>query len=107
MVATHAKRLKHSMVCVTDTYSRDMINLIFFFFNFALEYESSERLAFLLFIYLFIYLFIFFWGEGVLGSYCECSLGKVQVVFLEESHLRQRCANRLLDQLLLHSDIQR
>ena len=44
MVATHIKKVKRSMLCMTGVYLRDKHD----FCNFAFEWKSSERLPFLL-----------------------------------------------------------
>ena len=43
MVATHIKKIKRRILCVTVVYLRDIIDTFFFFFNFALECELFER----------------------------------------------------------------
>ena len=48
MIPTHIKKIKHSTVCVTGVYLRDITNTVFCCCDFALDYESSERLLFLL-----------------------------------------------------------
>ena len=45
MVATHIKKIKHNVLCVTGVYLRNISNTIFF--NFAFGCELSEPLLFL------------------------------------------------------------
>ena len=46
MVLTYIKKIRHSILCVTDVSLGD-INMIFFLFNFALECDLSQSLLFL------------------------------------------------------------
>ena len=50
MVATHIEKIKHSVLCVTGVYLKDITNMIFVIF----ECELSEHLLiWLLFIFIF------------------------------------------------------
>ena len=46
MTLTYIKKIRHSMLCVTGVYLKDIANMILFS-NFTLECKSSERLLFL------------------------------------------------------------
>ena len=65
MVTTHIKKYKHSMLCVTGVYFRDITNMIFC--NFTLECESSEQLALLVY-----FLFHLFLSVCVCVCVCMC-----------------------------------
>ena len=47
MVLTSIEKIRHSMLCVTGVYLRDMINRIFSVLHLILSHLSSERIVFL------------------------------------------------------------
>ena len=47
MVATHIKKIKHSVFCVIGVYLRDITNTIYVILYLNVSHESSQHLLFL------------------------------------------------------------